>query len=83
MLKKSMLRHGFAAAIFAVSGFVVAGPAEAAPPQGKGNTQTAQANKPDTPPGNKDCTKDEGKASPKKANPKGNACGQTGNPPFN
>ena len=54
-------------------------PAYAVPPGGK----PTQAKKPDSPPGNPNCAKDNGKASPKKADPKGFACGQKNNPPHN
>ena len=79
MFTKRMLRYGIVGGLFALTPLFVA-PALAKPP---GGTPPGQANKPNTPPGNPDCARDEGKASPKKANPNGNACGQTNNPPFN
>lgn len=79
MFRKQMLGYLLGGVALALSPVLVA-PGHAAPP---GGSSPGQAKKAESPPGNPNCAKDNGKASPSKANAQGNACGQKANPPYN
>ena len=71
--------HG---AILAAVAIGLSFPAFAKPPQGNPPGNNGNNGNQGTH-GNVDCAKDNGKASPKKPNDNGRACGQKNNPPFN